>query len=230
MSKEKTFTTENGTVLRLKAVRQPLIAARLKALEAEYRLQHPELVVPTYIARTAAGDQYEIELDADSLVDPSDPIATKINRARWQKHLAAIAEWEAIQVEQEHLTWLMLGVECDLPEGWEAQVTELGINLPADPLQRKALWLHYFALAPGDMQLLRADLQIISVGNVITNDQVESFRSSAKRALENEARTRFDDALGALTERALVGGAEGERAGDGESVGANTEPVGQAQS
>jgi hypothetical protein len=83
------------------------------------------------------------------------------------------------------------------------------------------------ALSVADLQLLRTELQIISVGSVITDDQVESFRSGARRTLEREARTRFADALEALESgEQLVGGAEAERADDGASVAPDTERVG----
>lgn len=224
---EKVFVTENGTKLKLKPVREPLVRARMRAIEAEYRKEHPELAVPEYKARTIGGDEYDIPLDANSLEDPSDATQTRINKARWAKHEAALKEWQSIQTEQEYLTWLMLGVECDLPDGWESEIEALGINLPEDPLQRKALWLHYMALSVADLQLLRTELQIISVGSVITDDQVESFRSGARRTLEREARTRFADALEALESgEQLVGGAEAERADDGASVAPDTERVG----
>jgi hypothetical protein len=229
MSTQKTYTTENGTVLRLKTVRIPLITARMRTIEAEYRLQHPELNVPTYKAKLVGGEVYDLPLEEKGLDDPTDPIQTKVNRVKWARHQAALAEWEAIQTEQEHLTWLMLGVEVDLPEGWETEVEALGINLPQDPLQRKALWLHYFALAPADFQLLRAELQMLAVGDVIAPNQVESFRRGIRGALEDEARARFDDALASFAQRPLVGGAATERVGDGESVGEDSEPVGPAE-
>ena len=227
---EKTFVTETGVVLRLKAVREPLVRARLRALEAEYRKDHPEMEVPTYRAETVAGDVQEIELDEDSLVNPGDPVATKINQARWRKHTAAKKEWAEIAVEQEYLTWLMLGVEVDLPDGWEAEIEAVGVNLPDDPLQRKACWLHFVALSLGDQQLLRGELQILSMGNVVKDDQVHSCRTSARGALERAARAGLDDALKAFAEGPLVGRPAVQRADDGESVGReDAERVGQPE-
>jgi hypothetical protein len=228
MSKN-TFETSSGYTLRLKPVREPLVRARLNALRKEYTNDHPELNVPIYKAKTIAGDVQDIPLDADSLTDPSDPIATKVYTARWNKHMAAVADWEAIAAEQEYLTWLMLGVECDLPEGWEAEIEAVGVNLPDDPLQRKALWLHYMAVAVTKQQLLLNDLRILSLGNVVSDDQVESFRNGARSALAREARAKLDDALAELAEGPLVDGATPNGTNDGESVGADTEPVGSAQ-
>lgn len=226
MTDNKTYTTESGYTLHLKPVREPLVRARLRALEAEYRLAHPEINVPTYRAVTIAGDAQEIELDEKSLEDPGDPIATKINTARWNKHLAAKKEWAEIAVEQEYLTWLMLGVECELPEGWEAEIEAVGVNLPADPAQRKALWLHYMVLAVPEQQLLLNDLRVLSLGSVISDDQVASFRSGARSAVAREARARFADALEELARGTVVDSTEVQRADDSAGVGPDAERVG----
>jgi hypothetical protein len=223
----KTFTTESGYVLRLKAVREPLVRARMRALEAEYRRDHPELEAPTYKAHTVAGDVYDIPLDEKSLDDPSDPMQTRINTARWNAHVKAKEEWAAIQTEQEYLSWLMLGVECDLPEGWEAEIEAVGVNLPTDPAQRKACWLHYMALSLADQQLLISELRVLAVGSVITDDQVESFRRSARSTLAREARARFDDAIQTLAEGPVVDRAAVPGADDGAGVEQDPERVGQ---
>ena len=217
--KDSTFVTEAGVELRLRPVREPLVRARLRALEKEYRGDHPELDAPTYKARTAAGDVYDIPLDDKSLEDPGDPMQTRINAARWDAHVKAKKEWAEIQAEQEYLSWLILGVECDLPDKWEAEIEAVGVNLPADPAQRKALWLHYKALSLGDQQLLLGQLKVLSVGSVITDDQVESFLRSARGALEREARSKFADALETLATGTVVDRATVQRADDSEGVG-----------
>ena len=224
------YTTEAGVVLRLKPVREPLIRARLKKLEAEYRAEHPELDVPTYKAKTIAGEVQELELDGEHLEDPTDPVQTRVNQARWRKHEAALAEWAEIATEQEYLSWLMLGIDCEPPEGWETEIEAVGVNLPNDPLQRRALWLHYIALSPTDRALLRNELGLISVGSAVSPDQVDSFRRGARSALAREARTRFDDALAELAKGALVGEPEVPGAGNSEGVAEDTERVGQPES
>jgi hypothetical protein len=121
----------------------------------------------------------------------------------------------------------MLGVDVDMPEGWESEVEAIGVNLPTDLLQRKAIYLHYMVLSAADLQLLRTELQLLALGNVVSDDQMVSFRSGTRSALAREARARLGDALEALAGGSVVGGAEAERVDDGESLGADTEPVGQ---
>jgi len=73
---------------------------------------------------------------------------------------------------------------------------------------------------------LISELRVLAVGSVITDDQVESFRSGARSALAREARARFDDALEALAAGRVVDSAALSGANDSAGVGADTEPVG----
>jgi len=219
-------------VLRLKPVREPLVRARLKKLEKEYRAEHPELDAPTYKAKTAGGEVYEIELDERSLEDREDPVQSKVNKARWDKHVKAMAEWAEIEAEQEYLTWLMYGVDCDMPADWEkdlASLADLDINIPDDEAQRRAVWLHYIALSLADRPMLRQELQIMALGNLVSGDQVESFRSGTRNTLESQARAEFDRIIASLAEGAMVGGGQVPGADGGEGVEQDTQPVGPAE-
>jgi len=222
------FMTESGIKLKLVPFRMALVEAYLKKIEKDYRAAHPDVEVPTYQAKSAGGTIIPLPLDEKSLVDPADPVMTKVNQVRWAKHVQAKADMDEMLAEQNYLGWLRLGVVCDVPDdGWEATVEAFGVTVPRDdPAMRKAYWLHFVVLSPADREYLRAEMPMINAGKLVTDDQVDTFRRTLRSAVEGEATRRIDAALAEI-ERAVDRGGEVPGDAGGAVVGADAGAVGQ---
>lgn len=214
------YTTEIGVKVRLRPVRDVLVQAYAAKAEQEFREAGKLVDVPTYQVTNIAGEVINLPLDEESLEDPKDPAQTARNKAAWRQYADARAALEDVQGERRFMAWLMLGVDCEVPDdGWEDEAKLFGLTVSEEPLERKAQWLLYRVLTPFDRAMLIPHLQMVAAGKMVTPEQLELFRETAEHSLEDRARDLIDTAIASI--RQVVG--EPEIPGDGGSPGLETD-------
>ena len=211
------YMTENGLVLRLKAVRPVLVQQGLSALEQEWRERKEPVDVPTYSVPTVVGDTDVFQFDEEGLDVPGDEARTRENHAKWARYKDCLARLEAAKGERGQVLYLALGVEFEMPEddSWRAIQEWAGVKIPENPVDLRVHYLVTEALSQYDLMMIMSQLQILSAGKMVKPEQVEQFQSSLRRAMEKRAGDAVGEALKAIGQ--LVDGAE--EAGDESGAG-----------
>jgi len=219
------YVTSSGIELKLVPVRDILVEKYVEKARREFIAQGKQVDPPAYTITTATGEvEGPFPFTEETLDDPQDPIQTRINHAKWQQYIAAREELEAELNEKRFVAWIMLGVDCEVPDdGWEDKYELFGVEVPDNPLERKAFWLIYEVLDQYDRGMIVPALQLLSAGRLITQEQIDFFRENAGRAIERESAALFEDALSSLremgSESKIHGIENGEGMGNQDAVG-----------
>lgn len=229
---QETYTTEDGIVLRLKAIHPNVLSKAAMAVEDEFRERGEPLDVPTYMVPTVGGgEQGPFPLDEESLDVPGDKEKTKLNYAQWDAHKAALARLDEAQAEQYARARLLYGIDwssVEIPnDDWLELQEMVGIKIPENEIERKLHYLLTEVLTSYDMQLLLPMINVLSAGRSVSPEDQERFRAALRGAVEERGRLAVGaaiDTYGLLVQQAKV-----LRNDNGAGVGDSTEPVGRIE-
>jgi hypothetical protein len=217
-----TFIATDGTVLKLRAVREVSIARRQQQVEAKMRLEGAPLDPPTrtIVALGGHGDAEKVPMTAETLNVLDNPEQTARNKALWAAHETALVKLADLQREERVKILLALGVEIEggIPplDQWRDQLDYLGVAVPEHPLDQKAYYLMFVVLNDYDLNVLLSQIQMLGMGKAVTGEQVASFQESvqsevgeAVNSLVRQAKERVERVRMASTP--TVSGDEGSK-------------------
>jgi len=195
---DRTFTSEQGLVIRLRSVPQRLLLFATERVEAEMRAEGSPIDPPVFEVSALGGAKERLPL-TEALLEKGteDPEEQRRWQAAWAQHQAALEELETRQEDASQRVMYGLGTMFELPEGREwlddiAYVRGEAIETE-DPRELRAL---YLMLAPGvlseaDRGALYMELAAMMAG--IDQENVATFRAGTKRQMARAARQAFDE-------------------------------------
>ena len=193
------YETEEGVELTLVPVRSVLVQAAALKVEDEFRARGEPVDPPTYQFKDVSGALMEVphsvEGERNTLDDPDDPQATARNWAGWNRYQDCLMRLALAQEERRIKVLYMLGIECEIPDGWEETLEVAGIEVPEKPLERKFAYLWYIATSTYDKQAIRGQMEMLSLGKVVSKDQRDLFQQTLQSAMEKRAGEIFGTAL-----------------------------------
>lgn len=177
-----TFTCSDGRELTIKPVSRILTQAIVAKVRREMETAGEPLNPPTYTVETVAGVKETHPHDEATLQTDED-------RAAWVAYQAAQGRLNAEVNQRVTRAMLIDGVvgHDDVPDGRAAYYEDLGIEWPADPGDRKVLYLQLEYLpAPQDLTMLWvAIMELSTVG--VNGDEVAAARQSFRGQVEGQA-------------------------------------------
>ena len=215
------FETSEGVKVRLKPVSQMLLAKIRLGYQKRFREAGEPIDTPTRIAKTVAGEEVELTLDADSLEIPGKPEETAENERLWAEHQAALERLNLVLQEELMSCVLARGVELTEREGWESEQERFGVEIPEDPIDRK---IHYITTelvqTPRDMANLYMAIIRLSNRGAVDEEALEAaeatFRDSVRAGQENDESGQTADSAGGVAPLDEANGSpNGENVGNG---------------
>jgi len=193
------YTTEEGVELTLVPVRSVLVQAAALRVEDEFRERGEPVDPPTYKFKDVSDAILEmphaVEGELNTLDVPDDPQATARNWASWNRHQECLMRLALAQEERRIKMLYMLGIECELPNGWEETLEIAGIEVPEKLLERKFAYLWYVALSVYDKLIVRGKMEALSIGKAVTQAQRDLFQQALQSSVEKRAGEIFGTAL-----------------------------------
>jgi len=221
-----TFEATDGTILKLRPVRDVAIERRQQRIEDAMREEGAQLDPPTrtVLALGGLGDAVEVPLNENNLEVVDNPEQTARNKELWKRYQDAVVKLSTLQSEERIKTMLALGVDVDVPpiEEWRDELEYIGVDIPDHPRDRKAYWLLFIVLNDYDLNVLLSQLQMIGMGKAVSGEDVESFQTAVQsemgesiKSLVREAQDRLSRAKARVESASEIPGDEG-----GEELGA----------
>ncbi len=180
-----TFVTSDGTRLKLRSVREVVVAKRMQVIETQLRAAGLPLDPPTrtIVMLGGKGDAEQVPLTEKTLDVVDDPDESERRHAKWTKYQDALIKLEEAQREERFKTMLALGVEIEggVPaiETWRDTLEYLAIPVPESPLDLKAYYLLFSGvLTDYDLNVLISQIQMLNAGKAVTGEQVEAFQAT----------------------------------------------------
>ena len=218
------FTTQGGAKLLLRPVSRIRIDQLRLAVRKEYKDRGEPIEPPTYSYEVLGGDRETAILDDKSVEDPTNPEQTAKNKMLLLEHRAAVARMDSEERDRVTSAMLALGVvfdPADIPQEWDDDQKWLGVEVPADPRDKKVQYLITAVLSDTDMMGLILELQTLSLSGMVEDSLIEAARESFRRALREQGRAAFgnlEDQIGRLVAQPEIHGSE-----SGEGVGIDAE-------
>jgi len=129
-------------------------------MESEGRVLNP----PRYTTQLPNGAKQEFEHDAQSIQDTN---TSESERVLWEKYQKDSLQYDQEVQKQTMRYTLYRGVECEIPEGWQAERAAFGLSIPDNPIDLKVKYiLSEIAKTPDDIQKLFLSIMRISAKGV----------------------------------------------------------------
>lgn len=179
---ENTYTTTRGVTVSVMP-----IATLIEKQRASFASRAPKL--PTYTVTTATGVAETHEHDDVSILDAK---TTDTERTAWAEYQATKVAHEARYQESFIKLMLTRGIQVALPDldAWATEQTWLGIDVPADVLERKFhyVWTEVLGNPLRDIQgILLAIGQASGVPEEAITEAEATFRSGVGNSEKQDA-------------------------------------------
>lgn len=180
-----------------------LIELALEAVKDDLRKEGVPVDPPTYTIDLAGGVAEEIEHiydpenKLDTLTIPGDAAQTAVNFVRWRRYLAGLSRLAEAQEDCRLHEFFTQGVEFDWPEGidgWEEQLRRKSrgrVTPPEDDgtpetdAERKWFWLWFSHLSSYDIQAIRAILNVLAQGKLLSKEQFREVTDAIRSGMVN---------------------------------------------
>lgn len=170
----KIFVTAAGVELKVKAINR----FKVDAIFGRLNKVRP----PTYEVEIAGGGKEVLEHTEQT-------IQTDEERAAWDTYIKELARVQA-EVNHAFVNLIMLdGIDFEIPAGWEDQQKFLGIEVPANPFERKVHYI-FTELMTDDQDfpnLCTAILQLGRTNMEAAADVAKGFRAGMEELANRKA-------------------------------------------
>lgn len=159
-----THTTRKGVAIRLRLF-SPVLQDKIRQ-----SVEFPE--APIYVAKTAGGGKEEHPYTADM-------IETADEKAMWSEYQGQLLAANLTLFERLGKLALIRGTEVDIPDGWEKEQALFGIEVSADPIERKLHWIETEAVESND------DLSALILAILAYQNATSEERAAAAASFQN---------------------------------------------
>lgn len=208
------FKTSSGMTLHLKPISRLFLQRLRMTVEKEFRDRGDLIDVPTYSFKSLGDLEVTEPLSEDSLEDPNDEAKTVENRKKWKAHKAAQTRlMEEISERTTAAILVMCVSESPTADSeWEDTMRWLGVEIPADPRDKKVLWLTSAILSDAEVMNLMVQVQMLTLGEVADEEMIAAAQESFRRAFRAQGRAAFaglTDQEGEVVAQQPVPGSDG---------------------
>lgn len=179
-----TYTTARGVVIKLLPTSQMLLGLIRIGVRKEF-LDAEELIdVPTYSVTTVSGEVQEMPLNEKSLEVKGDEEETKRRSDAWAAHENALERMWAEERKRTMLYQFTEGIDVEVPGDWDARMKKLGVEVPEDPAERKALYV-MITLLPTMKEMADVTIRLTALANqaTLTQEMLEAAEATFRAAL-----------------------------------------------
>lgn len=179
------YMTTDGLEVKIRPVSDVLTTSIRLSYAREWRERGEPIDVPTYIAKTVAGEEIELSLDAESLAVPDNPEATRENEEKWAAHLDAQMRLNNVANNEVMACLFSRGVVVEEREGWEAEQERFHIEIPEEEVSRKVHYILTEVLqTPADVMGLSAAIVRLSKSGSVSAEVLDAAQETFRRAIQ----------------------------------------------
>lgn len=183
----KTFITEDGREIPIKAISLLELNMAEEGIKAEYIERGEPITPPTYSVETVGGDKETHPLTADNLVT-DDPTETERRTRLWAEHQDALNRMES-EIGRIKTSIVMEGIDI-APENddWLARKKRLHIKVPDDPDERLLFYKMTEAVkTPADLSSIQLEIIVLSSSGAIDRKAADAAKESFRSKLQGIA-------------------------------------------
>lgn len=163
-----TYTTERGMVIKLLPTSQMMLGLIRIGVRTEFLEAEEPIDVPTYTAKTVAGDEEEMPLNEKSLEVKGDEEETTRRTEAWAAHQDALQRMWREERKRTMRYQFSEGIDVgEIPDTWDATMKKLGVEVPEGPDDRKALYIMVTAL-PSPAEWADVTIRLTALANQVT--------------------------------------------------------------